>query len=259
MRLDKKPGQREINKKYALIAMGLALAVAIAICALVGPPMLRFASDPDKFRAWVDMHGIMGRLAYIGMVVLQILLAFIPGEPLEIAAGYAFGPIEGTLLCLLASGLGSALVIWLGRRYGVRLVEIFFSREKIESMRFLQMSARRKAIFFIIFAIPGTPKDFLCYYAGLTDIKLSHLIIICSIARIPSIITSTLGGDALGTQNYILAAIVFGATLLVSGVGLLIYDGICKKNRAKQQLAQLPAAEHSQEQGQACSTERNTA
>lgn len=118
--------------------------------------------------------------------------------------------------------------------------------EKIESMGFLQLSPRRKAIFFIIFAIPGTPKDFLCYYAGLTDIKLTQLIIICTIARIPSIITSTLGGDALGTQNYILAIAVFGATLALSAAGLLIYEGICKKNRLKQQKALPGRSENSQ-------------
>lgn len=62
--------------------------------------MLKFVSEPEKFRAWVDGHGIYGRLAFIGMMVLQVFIAIIPGEPLEIGAGYAFGMWEGTLLCM---------------------------------------------------------------------------------------------------------------------------------------------------------------
>ena len=79
--------------------------------------------------------------------------------------------------------------------------------------------------------LPGTPKDLLCYYAGLTDIKLSTLLIICSVGRIPSVLTSTLGGDALGTKSYIFAAVVFGLTLLISAGGFWIYSRICSKHQ----------------------------
>ena len=74
--------------------------------------------------------------------------------------------------------------------------------------------------------IPGTPKDLLCYFAGLTDIRLSLWLLICSLGRLPSIVTSTVGGDALGTSNYWFAAAVFAITLVISLVGLLFY----KKN-----------------------------
>lgn len=70
--------------------------------------------------------------------------------------------------------------------------------------------------------IPGTPKDLLCYFAGLTDIRLSLWLLICSLGRLPSIVTSTVGGDALGTSNYWFAAAVFAITLVISLVGLLI-------------------------------------
>ena len=74
-----------------------------------------------------------------------------------------------------------------------------------------------------LFLLPGTPKDLLSYYAGLTDMRLSTWLLICSVGRIPSLITSTVGGDALGLGNYTFAVIVFGITLLLSGAGLLLY------------------------------------
>lgn len=232
--MDRKSDNNILNlKKQRLIsasALSLFLLLSAAIFYFIGMPMLRFAADPEKFRSLMDEHGMGGRLMYIGMVILQIAVAVIPGEPLEIAAGYAFGTAEGTLLCLLASGLGSGLVICLVRRYGTRLVEVFFTGEKLGKLRFLQASPKRTAIFALFFMLPGTPKDLLCYFAGLTDIKLGKLLLICSVGRIPSIISSTIGGDALGTRSYILAAVVFAVTLAISAGGFYLYSQICKKH-----------------------------
>lgn len=85
-------------------------------------------------------------------------------------------------------------------------------------------------LFLIIFMIPGTPKDLLSYVAGLTDISFPVWLMICSLGRIPSIITSTIGGNALGTKNYWFAIAVFAVTMAVSGVGIWIYDRICKRH-----------------------------
>lgn len=212
----------------------IAIVASALIMWLVGAPLVRFASEPEKFRAWVDGHGFGGRIAYIGMVIFQVVIALIPGEPFEIAAGYAFGAVEGTLLCILASTLGSVAVFLLVRRFGVRLVEVFFSKDKLKSVRFLKSTPKRDMLFLIIFMIPGTPKDLLSYVAGLTDIRFPVWLMICSLGRIPSIITSTVGGNALGTQNYWFAIAVFAATMAVSGVGLLIYNCICKRHAARE-------------------------
>ena len=111
-----------------------------------------------------------------------------------------------------------------------RLVEVFFPKEKLHSIRFLQSSPRRTFLFLVVFMIPGTPKDLLCYFAGLTDMKFPVFLLICSLGRLPSLVTSTIGGDALGTQSYLFAAIVFAVTLLISGAGLLCYRWICKRH-----------------------------
>lgn len=230
MRTEELDRERQRKRKAAAV-LAAALLLTVLLCVFAGGPVIRLASEPEKFRLWVDGHGVLGRLAYMGMVILQVMVAFIPGEPLEIAAGYAFGSVEGTVLCLLASGTGSALVILLVRRYGRRVAELFFSREKLNSLRFLQASPQRTMLFLLIFMLPGTPKDLLCYFAGLTDIKLWMLLLICSVGRIPSVLTSTLGGDALGTKSYLWAAAIFVLTLLVSGGGLMIYNRICRKNQ----------------------------
>lgn len=219
------------QKRLAVAGVILFCVVMVLICWRVGVPMVRLVSEPETFRQWVDQYGWAGKLLYMGMVIIQIVAAFIPGEPLEIAGGYAFGAVEGTVLCLLADTMGSLLVFLLVRRFGMRLVRLFFSQENIRSARFLQSSPRRTFLFLIVFMIPGTPKDLLCYFAGLTDMRLPVLLLIASLGRIPSVVTSAVGGDALGAKSYGFAAVVFVITLTISIVGLMIYHKLSHQDK----------------------------
>lgn len=217
---------------------GIGLAVGIFILTFVlwqifGSPLVKFISDPETMRAWVEKTGWASRLIFGGMVILQVVIAAIPGEPFEIAAGYAFGVVEGTVLCIAAAAIGSIVTFALVRKFGMRLVRLFFSEEKINSVKFLKTSEARNFLFLIVYMLPGTPKDLLGYFAGLTDIPFPVFCLICTLGRFPSVITSTIGGDALGTEQYTAAIITFAATLAISGVGLLIYNRICKKHKAR--------------------------
>lgn len=208
------------------MGIGIFVLFSAAVAWLIGKPLLQFVSEPEKFRQWVDSHGLLGPLAFLGMMLLQVFVAVIPGEPLEIGAGYAFGAVEGTILCILGAAIGSTLVFLFVRRFGVRAVEVFISREKIQSLRFLQNTRRVHLFLLVAFLLPGTPKDVLCYVAGLTTLKLGPFILISSICRLPSIVTSTIGGNALGSGQWGMAAIVFAATLVISAIGLWIYKRI---------------------------------
>ena len=157
------------QKILAASAIVVYIFVMVAVGILIGIPIVRFVSEPEQFRLWVDSHGIWGPVLYISFVFLQVVVALIPGEVFEIVGGYAFGTWMGTMLCLLGSTLGSIAVFALVRRYGVRLVEVFFPLEKLKALHFLRKSPKRIFLFLIIFMRPGTPKDLLCYYAGLTD------------------------------------------------------------------------------------------
>lgn len=214
------------RKTLTVVCFIIFLLFIGVLCVVVGKPLVEFVSEPELFRAWVDEHGLFGRVAFVGMMILQVFVAFIPGEPLEIGAGYAFGAVWGTILCIIGTLIGSALVFLFVRRFGTRAVSVFYSPEKIHSMRWIRNTKRLKTILFILFIIPGTPKDVFTYMAGLTKISLSHFLLISMIARIPSIVTSTVGGNALGRGNYLFAVIVFAATLAVSAIGVLIYRKI---------------------------------
>lgn len=223
---------RRLTEKQKKWIAGTGIFLFLLLSALIfffaGKPLIRFAQEPERFRAWVDEQGVLAPIAFLGMLILQIVVAAIPGEPLEIAAGYAFGALEGTLLCLFGAFLGRAAVFLLVRRFGARAVDVFFPLEKLNTLSFLQNKKRLTLWVFFLFFLPGTPKDLLCYVVGLTELPLKSWLLICAIAPFPSIVTSTIGGDALGMGNYMFALVVFVVTMAISGGGLLAYRAICR-------------------------------
>lgn len=226
-------GGDTVTEKQRKIVWLAAVIIFVLFCALVGwfvgVPMVRLAEEPEAFRSWVDSAGVWGRLLFVGMVVLQVVVAFIPGEPIELAAGYAFGFWEGSLLTLAGFLIGSWLVYALVKRFGVKLVEVFFPKNRLSELSVLKNPKKTKIVAFVLMLIPGTPKDFLNYFAGLTHLTALEWLVIVAVARIPSLITSTITGAAAGEQHYLLSGIMLSVTLIISGLGVLYYRRITRQ------------------------------
>lgn len=220
------------RKLLAGISLGIVIALAILLTLFIWNWLRSFSQD--DFREYIQSFGALGPLVLLGLQFLQVFIALIPGELLETAAGYAFGPWMGTLVCYLGVGLASTLIFYLTRRYGVRLVEVFISREKINALRFLNTERKRNNLIFLLFFIPGTPKDLLTYFVGLTDIKLGTFLVLSMVARIPSVLSSTFGGHLLGEGNYRQALILYGITGLVSLIGLWGYNFYLKNKQKRE-------------------------
>lgn len=227
-----------LTKKRIFVCM---IAVLYLCCCgliflYIGKPFLAMLDEPGRFQDWVASHGIWGNIIFFLMTALQVFVAIIPGEPLEIAAGYIFGWFGGTLLCTLGIMAGQAVVFTLIKKFGIRALELFIPLEKLNSVRFIRQSGNSFRLLFILFFIPGTPKDILTYCAGLINIDLKSFLIITTVARLPSILTSTIGGSALSDGNYLFAVIVFVLTAVVSFSGLLLYSKIKKRLERKNRI-----------------------
>jgi uncharacterized membrane protein YdjX (TVP38/TMEM64 family) len=225
---DTKDYQRR-RKWFAGISIAIIGVLAMLVTLFVGKWLTDFSQD--EFRDYIRSFGAKGWFVLLGLQFLQVFVALIPGEVLETAAGYAFGPVIGTLICYVGVALASSLVFILTRRFGVKLVEVFISREKINEMRFINTEKKRNGLIFLLFFIPGTPKDLLTYFVGLTDIKLRTFLGLSMVARIPSVITSTFGGHLIGEKMYWGAVLVYGITGIVSITGLLLYNSIIKRKQ----------------------------
>lgn len=213
----------------ALISVGILIALFVIIMIFVGKPLIATFNEKEKFREWVRSAGILGDLAMIGVSALQVVVAIIPGEPFELAAGYAFGWFRGMLLCMIGFALASSLIFALVKKYGMRFVLLFFTEEKINSIAFLKDSKRLNMLTFILFLIPGTPKDVLTYFVGVTPMKLGTFLILTMIARIPSIVSSTITGALVFSNNWLPAVITYGITGIVTVICILWYRKATRK------------------------------
>lgn len=224
--------QLYIRRRRIVSLVSLAAMIGVfAVVAIAFKPILAAVAEPEQLREWLAGHGALGYLALIGIMCVQVVVAIIPGEVVEIAAGYAYGAIPGMICCLIGTAIGSAIIFGFTKVFGIKMVEAFISREKINSLKFINTAKKLDMLTFIIFFIPGTPKDVITYFIGLTPMKLHTFLLISTIARIPSVISSTLGGDALGMQSYLLAVIVFAVTGVVSLIGVLIYRRISGQDK----------------------------
>ncbi len=218
------------RKTYSAAFIILFILTLFIIFWFAGRPMLKFLSEPEKYRVWVDSRGFTAYAAFVGMMALQVIIAFIPGEPLEIAAGYSFGVLGGTLVCLAGAVVGSAAVYIFVKRVGIKAIEVFFTKEKIQSVKFIKDSKKLNLLVFVLFLIPGSPKDLMTYFIGLTPMKMTTWLLITAVARIPSVITSTIGGNALGVKQYMTVVVAFSAAVVISIAGVLLYRHISRRS-----------------------------
>lgn len=210
------------RKIFAVVSIFVLLALMGLITYLACDWLSSFSQE--SFRDYIRSFGVLGPAVMLLIQFLQVFIALIPGEFVETAAGFAFGPVFGTLICYIGVAAASSVVFLLVRRFGIRLVEVFTSRDKINELRFINTEKKRNYLIFFLFFIPGTPKDLLTYFVGLTDIKLGTFLAISLIARIPSVVTSTFGGHLLGVGEYWDAVILYGVTGVVSLIGLMVYN-----------------------------------
>lgn len=219
------------RRKILSIILLVGIIVLFSLIAyFVGRPLVReFRENPESFREYVKSHGPLGPLMMMGVMALQVIVAVIPGEPFELGAGFVFGWFQGTVLCLAGSAIASALVYLAVRKWGVKLVELFFPREKILHYSFLQNEKKLNLLVFILFLIPGTPKDLLTYLVGLTPMKLSSFLILTTVARIPSVVSSAVTGNFAHHERWTAAIITYAVTIVISIGCILWYRHISKK------------------------------
>ena len=218
------PRLRKLLRWTALLLLGAAAAVLTVL----GCQLALRLQDPafrEGFRQLIAGLHLWGVLAMLGIQVLQVVLAFIPGEPVEVLAGVLYGAFGGFLVCEAGVLLGQLAVFSLVRRYGAPVVELFFEKKSIHRFAFLHNTRRLEGLIFLLFFIPGTPKDILTYVAGLTPIGRGRFLFLSMVARIPSILSSTLAGATLGEGKLWVSLAIFG------GIGLVGLGGIFLNQR----------------------------
>ncbi len=218
--------KENLRKPQTIISLCVA-AVFIVGCIVAyikfGSRLLEFISDTSGFKAWLEGFGFWGRIIFIGIRAFQTVIKIIPAEPLEIGSGFVYGTFGGCLMCIIGTTIGSLVIVLLTKLFGTKIIHIFVSDEKMHELSFLQNKKRIAGLLWCVYLIPGTPKDLITYFVCVLPISVPKFFLITSIARIPSIISSTWCGAELGESNFAVSAAIFGATFVLSLIGVVIY------------------------------------
>lgn len=170
-----------------IVAIAGFILLATAVAIRYSHFLVNIVSNPQKFKSWVWSFGQLGVLVFILTQILQVIISAIPGEAVQISGGYLYGTLLGTVYSLIGIMIGSVCVFYITRLLGYSLVRKIVSEEKLRKFYSLINSPKGEIAIFLLFLIPGLPKDILTYIAGLSPIKPLRFFAIVAIARLPGI------------------------------------------------------------------------
>ncbi len=225
--------KKKILKQIAMIvAAAIALSVTVLLCYWTFK--LKSENNLILFEEKIRSIGVWGIPVMLVIQIVQVFLAVIPGEPIEIAMGVLYGTVAGCLLCLAGIMIGSMMVFVCVKRFGKGFVDRFVSGESFNRLEFLKNPSKRDVLLFVLMFIPGTPKDTLTYFAPFTDISIWRFLVISTVARIPSVISSSYIGSTIVEGDFVRSIVAFAVVGVVSLAGILIYNKIvANRNKEK--------------------------
>ncbi len=161
----------------------------------------RFFFDPKKLKSFIASYGAYAPFVFVLIQILQVLFAPIPGEVTGFVGGLLFGTFWGLFLSTIGLTLGSLIAFFFSRAFGMGFVERVVKREYIDSFNNF-ITHKGLSLVFILYLIPGFPKDILSYLLGLTHIRTFDFIVINLLGRLPGTFVLSLQGNALRHAEY---------------------------------------------------------
>ena len=221
----KKIKQSDLIKLVGLVVfIVLITAIVVAIW-----PTLSIVFEPGGVETLIELitsQGPLGVLILLGMQLLQIIVAFIPGEVVQIAAGMMYGPLWGSVVILVGCVLSSMVVYELVYKLGAPFVRSMVGEKQLLKFRQFELSGKFGVTVFILFLIPGFPKDVLTYIVPLSDMNLRTFLLLSTIGRTPGVIISTYAAAGLADGNIVTSVIIFVVAALIAIIVLPLRNRI---------------------------------
>jgi uncharacterized membrane protein YdjX (TVP38/TMEM64 family) len=206
-----------------LLAVALAAVLILAFLAAWKTGLLGRLSNHEELVQQMRQSGPRGPLLCIGIQFLQVVFFMVPGEITQIAAGYVFGTWLGLLYSVIGILLGSAFDFAFARAVGRPVVRKVLGERTLQRVDDVLTTHKGQSAVFLLFLLPGMPKDAMSYGAGLTSLKLGEFIAISGLGRLPALLFSTMIGAQLYDRDYTAVAIIVAVGALVS-VGFFLYE-----------------------------------
>ena len=205
--------------KKAIAALKLILLVFI-VAGIPAFLYLKYGSGifskdtASTFAEYLRQNSRIAFLLIIGLQVIQVVVCILPGQPIQFAASYMFGVGVGFLLSVIGAVIGTTISFCLAKVLGSEAMHLFFGEEKVKEYQRRLNSGKGLLIAFLIYLIPGVPKDLVSYAAGISEMRFRPFLLAATIGRSPAMLGSLLIGHFFGKQNYnamiiVTAVIVF--------------------------------------------------
>jgi len=214
--LHRQPGAGPLQEKLKFLVKPLVflfafLALSFSMYRL---GLFRFFMNQHLLIGWIHSLGAWGFAGFILLQVVQVVAAPIPGEATGVLGGYLYGPVAGVLLSTIGLTLGSYIAFTLSRYFGRPLTDKFVDAKTMERFDYLLL---HKGLFlvFLLFLIPGFPKDYLCYILGLGHLTTLEFLAIATTGRFLGTMLLTLGGTFLRNHQYSRFFLLSGAAVVI--------------------------------------------
>lgn len=226
-----KNNQKRSTITYIFLIMMLFLLTVVA-CVKLLPFIFSLREENTRiaFENYIDSLGFLGVLLILTIQIAQVFIAFIPGEIIELLAGLLYGTWMGLAICLIGNAIASFLIYLVVKTFAKK--STFKIQEKLKHYSFLNNKKKISLYLFIIYLIPGIPKDIITYIMPFLPINFLSFIIVTSIARIPSIISSTYSSNSFLNNNYTSAILIIIIFTIIAIIGFIFKDHIIKKLKA---------------------------
>lgn len=215
----------DIFKFGGLIAF-FALMVIVVILIW---PYIHEAFEPGGLSRVIDdvrNAGPLGFLILLAMQFMQIVVALIPGEVVQMAAGMMYGPWLGAAVVLLGCIISSAFVFAVVHRLGAPFVRDMVPTKYLDKFNAFEESGKLSIVVFILFLIPAMPKDTFTYLVPLTNMRMRDFLVLSNVGRIPGIVISTYAANGLVDGNITQSIIIFAVVAVIAIVAIVFRDKI---------------------------------
>jgi uncharacterized membrane protein YdjX (TVP38/TMEM64 family) len=213
------------NKKNNIWIKPLILILIVGGLAIIfyKTGLIHFFLNKERLLKFLDSLGPAAFIGFILLQVAQVVAAPIPGEVTGLLGGFLYGPILGVILSTTGLTIGSYIAFALSRKFGRPFVDRFVNKSTMERFDYL-LHHKGAFLVFLLFLIPGFPKDYLCYILGLGHLSTREFLVIGATGRLFGTILLTLGGDYIRHHQYGRFSILVGIALIVVFIAMAYRD-----------------------------------
>lgn len=225
------------NKLWLVVGLVL-LEIVIILMALAmdhyyaGEKGVELRATLQSYQDKLSGFGFWSYPVMVTVQIVQMILALIPGGPLAFLLGFMFGTVGGAVVGTVGNIIGTALIVWAVNRFGMKFVNLFCDSKGFEKLKFLHDPRKRDLLIFILFLIPGTPKDLITFFAPFTKAQPSRIVTLATVGRLPALILSTSIGDTLSEGNIWATVVLISVTMLTVGAGAFLKDVVMNRKAA---------------------------